>query len=480
MFKDWKPDKMSPTPLYVQIRDFLRHQIVSGQLPIGAKIPTQRQLARQFDVNRSTIITALDDLIAEDLLESRGKSGTSVKNDHISRNAPPPPDWISYIQAGNYQANKNIVRAINYYEHQENMLCLSRPEIAPELFQKDVMTLISESCLTDAEKLGYEHQNGTRSLRVELCKYLKKSGIRVVPDQLLIVSGALQAIYLIAVGLLHKGSTILTENPSWIYFVNIFQSAGMKLYGVPIDDQGIKLDVLEKTHIQTKASILYTIPNMHNPTGSVMTEGKKKELMALCRTRKLPIIEDDSYREIYFGSDAPRPLKAYDDNDLVLYIGTCSKVLFPGLRLGWIVGPKQVIDRLADIKTQVDTGASTLSQLAMSELLRTGLYETHLSSLRREMKIRRDFMLEILNKYFTDIARWDVPQGGIYIWLHITRPVSMTRLFYRCIERGVLVNPEAVYSTQPGDHIRLSYAGLSRKNIEKALKILADTIRENQ
>lgn len=479
MFENWKPNKISPTPLYVQIRDFLRHQIISGQLPIGTKLPTQRQLADQFEVNRSTIITALDDLLAEDFLECKGKSGTLVKNNDVSLNAPPPPDWISYIQSGNYQANKSIVRAINYYEHQENMICLSRPEIAPELFQEDVMRLISESCFTDAANLGYEHQNGLQALRVQLCEYLRGTGIQVVPDQILIVSGALQAIYLIAVGLLHKGSTILTENPSWIYFVNIFQSAGMKLHGVPLGTQGLKLDVLEKMHIQTKASILYTIPNMHNPTGAVMPEQKKKDLMALCRNRKLPIIEDDAYREIYFNSNEPKPLKAYDENDLVLYIGTASKVLFPGLRLGWIVGPKQVIDRLADIKTQVDTGASTLSQLALSELLRTGLYESHLTSIRREMKTRRDFTLKILNKYFTDIARWEIPQGGIYIWLHIIKPVSMTKLFHRCIENRILINPEAAYSSQPGNHIRLSYSYLSYEDLEKGLKILADTIREN-
>lgn len=478
MFQNWKPNKASPTPVYVQIRDLLRHQIVSGQLPIGSKLPTQRQLAVQFEVNRSTVVTAIDDLIAEDLLESRGKAGTIVKNNMRSLNAPPPPDWISYIEAGNYQANKNIVREINYYEHQENMLCLSRPEIAPELFSADVMKVISESCLTEASSLGYEHQNGSLPLRVQLCEYLKKAGIQAVPDQILIVSGSLQAIYLIAVGLLRKGSTILTENPSWIYFVNIFQSAGMRLHGVPIDSQGLKLDVLEKIHMQTKASILYTIPNMHNPTGAVMTEQKKKDLISLCRDRKLPIIEDDAYREIYFGSRAPKALKAYDENDLVLYLGTASKVLFPGLRLGWVVGPKPVIDRLADIKTQVDTGASTLSQLAMCELLHTGLYESHLTSIRREMKIRRDLMLKILNKYFTGIARWEIPQGSIYVWLHVIKPISMTKLFHRCIERGILINPEGAYSSQSGDHIRLSYSYLSPEKLEKALKLLAEIIHE--
>lgn len=479
IFEPWKPDGASPIPLYVQIRDRLRRQILSGQLPIGARLPTQRRLAEQLAVNRSTIVAALNDLLAEDLLECRGKSGTTVKNNSVSLNAPPPPDWVSYIQSGNYQANKSMVRAINYYEHQDNMLCLSRPELAPELFGDDVMRLISQSCFTDAGKLGYEHQNGSPQLRGQLCAHLKKAGIQAVPDQVLIVSGALQAIYLIAVGLLHKGSTILTENPSWLYFVNIFQSAGMKLQGVPIDGHGLKLELLEKLHTQTRASILYTIPSIHNPTGVTMPDLKKRELIALCQERKLPIIEDDAYREFYFDADCPSPLKAYDRNDLVLYVGTASKVLFPGLRLGWIVGPKQVIDRLADIKTQVDTGASTLSQLAMSELLRTGLYETHLSCVRGALKLRRDLMLSLLNRYFTGIAQWNIPKGGIYIWLRIVRPVSMTRLFQRCIARGVLFNPETVYSPRPGSHIRLSYAQLTPADMEKALNILSDAIRQD-
>lgn len=478
MFENWKPNKLSPTPLYIQIYDFLHHQIVSGKLPIGTKLPTQRQLSELFDVNRSTIVSALDDLLAEDFLESKGKSGTIVKNNDITVNAPPPPDWISYIQSGNYQANKSIVQEINYYEHAENMLCISRPEISPDLFSQEVLSQISKSCFTEAAGLGYEHQNGLYSLRVQLCEYFNSKGIPVVPDQILIVSGALQAIYLIAEGLLRKGSTILTENPSWIYFVNVFRSAGMRLHGVPIGIQGLFLDALEKIHIQTKASILYTIPNMHNPTGAIMPEHKKKELIALCQKLKLPIIEDDAYREIYFENEEPKPLKYYDENGLVLYIGTTSKVLFPGLRLGWLVGPKPVIDRLADIKTQIDTGTSTLSQLAMCDLLKTGLYEKHLNSIRNEMKIRRDFTLEILNKHFYDIAKWDVPKGGIYIWLEIIRPISMNKLFHRCIERGVLFNPESVYSAHGGSHIRLSYSYLSPEDLEKALIILSQVIRE--
>ncbi|MGN0141877.1 MAG: PLP-dependent aminotransferase family protein [Roseburia sp.] len=478
MFNNWKPQKNSTVPVYIQIREFLREQIYCGKLPIGEKLPPQRQLAEIFSVNRSTIVAALDDLLADDLLEGKGKSGTIIKNNNQTINAPAPPDWISYIQSGNYQANKRLVQEINFYEHKKGILCISRPEIAPELFSKDILHAVSESCLVNVEGMGYEHQNGLLSLRKELCKYLAKSGIHVVPSQILIVSGAIQAIYLIAESLLRRGSTILTENPSWIYFVNIFQSAGMRLHGVPIGAQGLKLDVLEKMHSQTGASILYTIPNMHNPTGTTMPEQKKKDLIALCQKRKLPIMEDDAYRELYFSDTAPKPLKAYDKTDQVLYMGTASKVLFPGLRLGWLVGPKPVIDHLADIKTQIDTGTSTLSQYAILHLLKNGLYEEHMNHLRIEMKKRRDYTLQLLNKYFKKIARWEIPQGGIYIWLHIIKPLSMTKLFHRCIENGVLFNPESVYSSQGGNHIRISYSQLSQAEMEQALIILAHTIEE--
>lgn len=476
MLNAWRPDKDNATPLYLQIKNFLRHQIMSGSLPVGARLPTQRELALLFGVNRSTVISALDELIAEDLLESRGKYGTLVKNNGASLGAPPPPNWVSYIRAGNYQPNSSIMQEINRREHDQDMLSLSTPELSPTLYRRELMLTLSHSLPDRPTGLGYECQNGSPALREVLCAYLKKSGVNAAPDQILIVSGALQAIYLIAVGLLYKGSTILTENPSYIYSLNVFQSAGMRLSGVPMDNCGLRLDLLEKLHCQTNASILYTIPNYQNPTGALMPQDRKERLLAYCQRKKLPVIEDDTYRELYFGGTPPLPLKALDKNGLVLLVGSVSKVLFPGLRLGWIVGPKLVIDRLADIKTQVDLGTGSLSQHVMVQLLASGQYDAHLDAIRCQLRQRRDFVLNLLEHRFKGLATWSIPSGGVFIWLNILKPISMSRLFQACLDAGVLLNPGTLYSPQQTNCVRISYSYLDYPQLEKALYLLADIL----
>ena len=171
------------------------------------------------------------------------------------------------------------------------------------------------------------------------------------------------------------------------------------------------------------------------------------------------------------------PIKSFDQSGNVLYLGSLSKSLAPGMRIGWIVGSESVIERLGDIKMQTDYGASSVSQWMMTYLLSSGLYDKHLKEIRRALKLRCDHVLKCLKAHFSDIASWNQPSGGFYIWLKLNRVISTEKLFNSLLEQKVLINPGYIYTHKKSSYIRLSYSYASMKDMEKGLIILSEVIR---
>ncbi|MFC5591484.1 PLP-dependent aminotransferase family protein [Sporosarcina soli] len=476
---DWKPQKSSTLPLHLQITTYMKKKIMNGEWTIGTKIPSQRALAQQFEVNRSTIVTALEELAADGLIESKVGSGTSVVNNTWSLLAStPPPDWTSYVRSGIHEPNIQLIQKINEAEADPTIIRLGTGELSPDLLPHEQMKQFLQMEVGETISLGYEEPKGSLALRETISQYLKRKGIEAGPASILIVSGALQALQLISVGLLKRGSVIFHETPSYLNSIHVFQSAGMKLFGIPLDHEGIQHDSIGRLKRQHQASLLYTIPSFHNPTGTLMSENRRQQLLDICKKEALPIIEDDVYGELWLDTPPAKPIKANDTQGNVLYMGSVSKSLSPGVRIGWIVGPEPVIDRLADIKMQTDYGSSSLSQYVVNQWIKSGGYEEYLDQIRAELKVRRDFAITILNTYFSKIATWTIPSGGFYIWLRLQPEISIRKLFDRALQEGILLNPGSVYDKNNLEHLRLSYAYASLEEIEKGLIRLAELIIE--
>ncbi|MDQ0339796.1 GntR family transcriptional regulator of abcA and norABC [Caldalkalibacillus uzonensis] len=478
---DWKPDRHSPIPLHKQIEEHLKEKIMRGEWTVGTKIPSQRALAKAFGVNRSTVVTALDELAAQGLLKGNSGGGTRVVNHTWNLLAStPPPDWGTYVKSGMHQPNLPTIQEINQAEYDPHIIRLGTGELAPDLLPAEHMQAIFQHLPKRTISLGYEQPKGDLFLREQLVKHLREIGIDTSPSSILIVSGGLQALQLISIGLLHRGSTVLLEKPSYLYSVRVFQSAGMKLLGVPLDKEGIQPAIVSRYKRQYHGALLYTIPSFHNPTGTLMTDLRRRELLKICTQERLPVIEDDVYRDLWLDAPPPPPLKACDQNGLVLYMGSMSKTLSPGLRIGWVVGPEPVIDRLADIKMQTDYGSSSLSQWAVAEWLASGLYAQHIQYVRKQLKLRREIALQALETHFREIAQWSKPQGGFYIWLKINVPVSIRDLFERALAEGILLNPGHLYDRQSTQYLRLSYAYAPLQDLEDSLARLADLIKSSR
>lgn len=474
----WKPNKNHSLPLYKQIVNYIIEEISTGNFAIGTKLPSQRKLSEMFEVNRSTIVEALDELKSRGFIEGKTGGGTTIINNTWSLlSSTSELNWENYIDGSIHKPNLRTIQMVNKLEYEKNIIRLGTGEPGPELFPKDMMNKILDKCSNKIKSLGYLEAKGLLELRQVISQYLKVYNIDVPPSSILIVSGALQALQLISLSILPPGSKILMESPSYLKSLHIFQSLGMNLVGLTMDNNGIIANEIIKNAGKKVNTILYTIPTFHNPTGSVMTEDRRTEILETCQYCRIPIIEDDVYRELWIDEVPPMPLKARDQNGNVLYLGSVSKSLAPGFRIGWVAGPEHVIERLSDIKMQTDYGSSSISQLMLTEWINSGLYTKHLESLRSQLKFRRDKTLELLNENFTDIATWNIPKGGFYIWLKLKFNISLNKLFLAAAKEKILINPGSIYDFSNSQNLRISYSYAAVNELSTGLKKLSDIIR---
>ncbi|MBN2794588.1 MAG: PLP-dependent aminotransferase family protein [Clostridia bacterium] len=474
MLIHWKPEKESHIPIFRQIVSHFEEGIKGFEYRTYSRLPSQRELSKLFDVNRSTIALAMDELKALGLIVTNGKGGTRVAE---------LPDgvrsfnWSDYVEGSMYYPNREIIQTINNLDFDDHIIKLSSGAAMPESFKIAKLDQLIKEAAQTTLTLDYTEPKGLLSLRAVLSEHLSSIGIKAKPEEILVVNGALQAIQLIALGLLQTGSTAFIEKPSYLYSLNILKSFRMNKKGIACDVHGIKPSALYKAISRNHHSMLYTIPNYQNPTGRVMPIDRRKKILEVCEELNIPILEDDVYRELWIDEPPPPPLKSMERGGQVLYIGSVSKHLSPGLRIGWIVGPESVMNRLSDIKMQVDYGASTLSQIVTELWFKSDYRETALNEIRSKLKNRRNAAIAALDKYMADLGTWKKPKGGFYIWIDLNKQISEAQLFQKAIDAGVLIYPGHVYGTDEGSAIRISYSSESEERIEEGIRILSNIIR---
>lgn len=463
---NWQPTKQAAKSLHTQIINWMTARIECGDFHAGMQLPTQRVLAEQFGVNRSTITAAFDELKARGLLETRVGRGTFVA-ESAWHALLPSPRWQQHINDSIHKPNVDTIQVINEYEAYPHIIRLGTGELAPHLLPTAAMEETLRTLSLDGALLNYSAPKGSIALRQAVCAHVKKRGIHTTPDNILIVSGALQALQLIAFGLLQRGSVVWQPSASYLNSIHPFQSAGMLMRTI---DDVTHMPRLPR-HTQ---SLYYAIPTLNNPTGRTWNTQKQRTVYDTCRNLAVPILEDDVYGELSF--QQTQPLKAIDDSGHVLYVGSVSKTLSPGLRIGWIIAPEAVVTRLADVKMQTDYGSSALSQQLVTNWLTTGKYDAHVAALRQELQHRATFLSQLLHEHFSHIASWEEATGGFYIWVRFTEPVIHQKLFFTLLQHNVLINPGYIYMPNDFHHLRLSYAYASFDNMKTGMEKLATAI----
>jgi len=458
---DWKPDKHAEMPVYKQIAAHLEREIVSGALPPGAPLPPERTLARQYGVNRGTVSAAYEELRAAGLIQSLQGSGTWVSR-HLW-GVQKVPNWHQYTTGGAFLPALPLVRRIREAGWNPAIINLAKAELATEMIPTLEFERLTGGKM-EAIDLGYVHPKGEPQLREAVSAHLRTHyGIAVSSEEILITSG----------------DAIAMEGPSYTYSLPLFASAGLRLYQLPMDADGVIPDEMWTLYKKHRIRMVFLNPTFHNPTGTVLSEARRRQLLTVCRELRIPVVEDDAYGALALDEDKrpPLPLKALDSGDSVLYVGSLSKTIASGLRIGWLVGPRAVIERLADAKQQMDYGTSSVSQQLARLALEGGLWERQMERLRPFLTAQRDRMLAALDTHLRQEASWNVPAGSCHIWCRLNTPIDGLDLLEAAIQAGVLMTPGEVFGAEPG-WMRLTYSWESSEALEEGIRRLAGAIKK--
>jgi DNA-binding transcriptional MocR family regulator len=485
-------DRDSHTPLYIQIRNQLREMILEGTLSEGSRLPPERKMAAALGVNRSTVVNAYRELAADGLVEAHVGRGTTVcRPPAVSPSTPlragavewpvgeaPRPErdeasgseaalthplvWNEYFVSRPEGGRDPLLRDLMALLTRSDTISFAAGIPAPELYPLDdfrqamthVLKTAGQTLLQPCPIEGYY------PLRQTIAQRMAGRGVTVRAENILIVTGSQQGLDLIARAFLRAGDEVVVEAPSYLGALQIFGAAGARLLGVPLDREGMRLDVLENILIRYRPKLIYTLPTFQNPSGRTMTPRRRLRLLELARRHRVPVVEDDPYGELYYTDQAPSPLLALDQDGYVIYLSTFSKTLFPGLRLGWVAAPRPVIERLSQIKQLADLHCSTLIQGAVHEFCQRGALDRHLDHVRDLYRQRRDAMLAALAEYGPAGLEWDEPQGGFNLWCRLPPGLKARRLMAEAAQQSVALVPGEVFYPDGGgqEEMRLNFS----------------------
>lgn len=480
-------DRTSPIPVYIQIRNSIRDMILSGEMSIGWRLPPERKMAEILGVNRSTVLNAYRELKADGFIDSHVGRGTVVVSQGRKdpANAPLPAmqlQWKQLFSDGAARMQEPMVRNLLELANREDFISFAAGIPAHDMDPLKELADLQEWLLKNYRHTALQHTptEGLYGLRESISQLMKSRGMKVPPEELLVLSGSQQGLDLAARVFIDPGDVIVVEEPTFFCALQIFKTAGAKIMGVPVDREGIIPDILESLLMRYKPKLIYTMPTFHNPSGIVATLERRRQLLRLAYKYQVPIIEDDAYGGLrYEGEDLPT-LKALDEYGYVIYLSTFSKVMFTGLRIGWLAASKPVVRQFALLKQMADLHSNSFGQCLIDAFLRKGLYERHLSAVRQENKRRRDIMLDALRKYAPDGVEWDVPEGGLYIWCSLPGDVRQSILLAKASERKVAFVPGEAFFTncQWQNNIRLSFTSSAPDRIHEGIKRLMEAVKE--
>jgi GntR family transcriptional regulator/MocR family aminotransferase len=333
-----------------------------------------------------------------------------------------------------------------------------------------------------ASALAYgSFDRGHEPLRVTIARILASQGIRTSAEHVLITSGSQQGLSLVCQLLLSRGDAVVVEQPTYNYALQLFAELGVTVIGVPIDDDGMRVDLAESAVGDARARLIYTIPTFQNPSGTSMSGTRRRALLELAERYGVPIVEDDFAGDLRYEGRTQPAIKALDRTGTIIYVGTFSKLLQPGLRVGYVVADGPVLDRLAQIKRTHDLTTSPLMQLVVDRFVTLGRYQAHLRRTTRLYRQRRDAMLSALGEHLP-AATVSPVHGGLFTWVQLPQGVSTRQLLPAALERGVEYAPGDQFFADPADgerHLRLNFVTHPPADIHRGVARLADAVRQH-
>jgi 2-aminoadipate transaminase len=375
----------------------------------------------------------------------------------------------------------SAVREILKVAEQPDVLSFAGGLPAPELFPVEAIGEAFAEVLSSQGRaaLQYATTEGFGPLREWVAARLVGRGIRTTAEDVLITNGSQQGIDLVARVLLDPGDVVAVENPSYLAALQTFAGCEAELLPVQSDDQGMDVDALERAVGARKPKLIYLVPDFQNPTGTTLALERRARLVRLAAAHRIPVLEDGPYSELRFRGEAAPPLASFDEDGVVVHLGTFSKTLAPGMRLGWMTGPKEIVRAATIAKQAADLHTGTVAQRAAASLLARFDYETHLAGLRRVYGERCTAMLSALERHMPPGTRWTRPDGGMFVWLALPSGLCADDIFADALREKVAFVPGSSFfagEARP-ENLRLNFSNRPPALIEEGMARLARVIR---
>ena len=407
--------------------------------------------------------------------------------------------WTSRYAARTKGLTSSAIRDLLKVIQKPGMISFAGGLPAPDVFPVQRFKEACHKVLTEqaSNALQYGATEGYEPLRELIANNMARYGIKARVENVLITSGSQQALDLIGKLFINAGDHVLVEAPTYLGALQAFNICGAEYLAVPSDENGLRTDLLEAP-LRSGPKFMYVLPNFQNPAGTTLSEGRRHELVLLADRYGIPIVEDDPYGQLRYEGEHLPPLVVLDRENLrrdkgysignVIYLSTFSKTLAPGLRLGWIVAPPEVIGKLAQLKQGADLHTSTFTQFVAYEVARDGFLDSHVKLIRQVYRERRDVMLQALQEFFPPAVTWTHPQGGLFLWVTLPQSLDIQAIFRSALEQNVAFVPgDSFYANDSRDknecegcrHMRLNFSNATPEQIREGIRRLAAAVKSH-
>jgi DNA-binding transcriptional MocR family regulator len=451
----------------------LGQMIRGGELRPGDRVPSVRTLRRARNVSRSTVLRAYESLELDGLIESKPRSGFYVASARTASRSPRPKPGSTEVSVS------DLIFETLVASRDRGVVPFGSAFPAPSLFPwaRLARYLGSSARHMDPWSTVESLPPGNLDLRRQIARRYLRVGMSVGVEQIVVTSGALEALNLSLQSVARPGDLIAIESPAFYGCLQAVERLGLKVVEIPVDPRaGLDVDALARALDKHPVRAFWSMPTLHNPTGATLAIERKRELVALLARREIPLIEDDAYAELQFSPASP-PAKAFDERGLVLHCGSFSKCLAPGYRLGWVAAGR-FTQEVARRKIESSLATSLPTQLAIAQMMKRGGYDSHLAKLRQSLAAQQAAALKALRRHLPAEYRFSRPNGGYFLWIECPPRVNALEAHRLALEHGITVAPGPVFSARRefGNYVRLNtghpWTGASDRAVARLAALL--------
>ena len=474
-------DRASNAPLYVQIHQQIREMILLGVLPAQTRLPPTRDLAKALDVNRTTVVNAYRRLWGEGLIEGRSGGGTIVAPYESGQPATPeghPLAWEILFTDRVSAAKSGPASERAPADEGENLVTFALGVASGDVAARHgVQEALAEPLLHEKGILERPVPQGAPRLRKLITEHLELDGIRATPSQVLVLSGVEQGVFVVAQALLEGGDGVAVVSPTWPGALQTFRTIGARVHSIPMDEEGIRLDVAEGILRHLHPKLIFVEPTFHNPTGKTMSLDRRQGLLELAYRYQVPILELDARSFLRYEGRPVPSLKVLDRHNHVLYLSTFTE-LVAGLRVAWLVAPQRVAQQVMTLKNSIESYTSGLGQSMVCTLF--PWLDEHQDEILDAFRARRDAMCDGLKEYCSGLVRFAIPEGGLFIWGELEGDLLAKPLHEDALRAGVSYVPGSQFYVEGRggkQNVRLNFTSEPEDRILEGLQRLGRTLR---